>query len=65
MSDERHRMAFPVVALPGEGNFPAPSADDKDAAQVLHVAATRTTQRLVIGGNEELFSLPPSALSAH
>jgi superfamily I DNA/RNA helicase len=40
---------FPVVALPGVGNMPAKGADEREAAQVFYVAATRATQRLVIG----------------
>ena len=48
-------IAFPVVALPGVGHMPAKGEDDKEAARVFYVAATRATQRLVIGvggGNE-------------
>ena len=42
-------LEFPVVALPGVGHMPAPGEDEKEAARVLNVAATRATQRLVIG----------------
>ncbi len=42
-------LEFPVVALPGVGHMPAPGEDEKDAARVFYVAATRATQRLVIG----------------
>lgn len=42
-------LEFPVVALPGVGNMPAPGEDEKEAARVFYVAATRATQRLVIG----------------
>jgi hypothetical protein len=42
-------LEFPVVALPGVGYMPAPGEDEKEAAQVFYVAATRATQRLVIG----------------
>lgn len=42
-------LVFPVVALPGVGHMPAMGADEKEAARVFYVAATRATQRLVIG----------------
>ncbi len=44
---------FPVVALSGRGHLPAPGADEQEAARVFYVAATRATQRLVmgVGGN--------------
>jgi superfamily I DNA/RNA helicase len=42
-------LEFPVVALPGVGHMPPPGGDEKEAARVFHVAATRATQRLVIG----------------
>ena len=42
-------LEFPVVALPGVGHMPAPGEDEKDAARVFYVAATRATQRLVMG----------------
>jgi hypothetical protein len=42
-------LEFPVVALPGVGHMPAPREDEKEAARVFYVAATRATQRLVIG----------------
>ena len=38
----------PVVALPGVGHMPAAGEDEKEAARVFYVAATRATQRLVI-----------------
>ena len=41
-------LEFPVVALPGVGHMPAPGEDEKEAARVFYVAATRATQRLVI-----------------
>jgi hypothetical protein len=46
-------LEFPVVALPGVGHMPAPGEDEKEAARVFYVAATRATQRLVmgVGGN--------------
>ena len=42
-------LEFPVVALPGVGNMPAAGEDETEAARVFYVAATRATQRLVIG----------------
>ncbi len=42
-------LEFPVVALAGVGHMPAHGEDEKDAARVFYVAATRATQRLVVG----------------
>ena len=42
-------LEFPVVALPGVGHMPAAGEDEKEAARVFYVAATRVTQRLVMG----------------
>ena len=42
-------LEFPVVALPGAGHMPAKGEDEQEAARVFYVAATRATQRLVIG----------------
>ena len=42
-------LEFPLVALPGVGHMPAAGEDEKEAARVFYVAATRATQRLVIG----------------
>jgi hypothetical protein len=42
-------LEFPVVALPGVGLMPAKGEDEQEAARVFYVAATRATQRLVIG----------------
>ena len=42
-------LEFPVVALPGVGHMPAAGQDETEAARVFYVAATRATQRLVIG----------------
>ncbi len=42
-------LEFPVVALPGVGRMPAAGEDELEAARVFYVAATRATQRLVIG----------------
>ena len=40
---------YPVVTLPGVGHMLAPRENEKEAARVFYVAATRATQRLVIG----------------
>ena len=42
-------LEFPVVALPGVGHMPAAGEEEKEAARVFYVAATRATQRLVMG----------------
>ncbi len=42
-------LEFPVVALAGVGYMPAKGEDEQEAARVFYVAATRATQRLVIG----------------
>ena len=42
-------LEFPVVALPGVGHMPTAGEDEKEAARVFYVAATRATQRLVMG----------------
>ena len=42
-------LGFPVVALPGVGHMPAAGEDEQEAARVFYVAATRATQRLVMG----------------
>lgn len=42
-------LEFPLVVLPAVGHMPAPGEDKKEAARVFYVAATRATQRLVIG----------------
>ena len=42
-------LEFPVVALPGVGHMPSAGEDEKEAARVFYVAATRATQRLVMG----------------
>ncbi len=42
-------LEFPVVALAGVGDMPAKGEDEQEAARVFYVAATRATQRLVIG----------------
>jgi superfamily I DNA/RNA helicase len=42
-------LEFPVVALPGVGHMRAKGEDEQEAAWVFYMAATRATQRLVIG----------------
>jgi superfamily I DNA/RNA helicase len=42
-------LEFPVVALPGVGHMPAAGEDEQEAARVFYVAATRATQRFLIG----------------
>ena len=42
-------LEFPVVALPGVGHMPAAGEDEKEAARVFYVAATRATQRVLLG----------------
>lgn len=52
-------LEFPVVALPGVGHMPA-AEDEKEAARRLYVAATRATQRLVMGvGGDGKFGVKP------
>ncbi|ARV19662.1 Helicase IV [Curvibacter sp. AEP1-3] len=46
-------LEFPVVALPGVGHMPAVGEDEKEAARVFYVAATRATQKLVITVSED------------
>ena len=36
-------LEFPVVALPGVGHMPAGGEDEKEAARVFYVGATRGT----------------------
>ena len=44
-------LEFPVVALPGVGHMPAPGQDEKEAARVFYVAATRATRKVLLGAN--------------
>ena len=37
-----------MVALPGVGHMPAAGEDEKEAARVFYVAATRATQKLLV-----------------
>jgi superfamily I DNA/RNA helicase len=49
-------LEFPLVALPGVGHMPAAGENEKEAARVFYVAATRATQMLVMGlGGESRF----------
>jgi superfamily I DNA/RNA helicase len=41
-------LEFPVVALPGVGHMLAAGEDEKEAARVFCVAATRAALRLVL-----------------
>ena len=49
MNDLRKGLKLPVVALPGVGHMPAAGEDETEAARGFYVAATRVTQRLVMG----------------
>ena len=42
-------LEFPVVALPARATCLRNGVDEQEAARVFYVAATRATQRLVIG----------------
>jgi superfamily I DNA/RNA helicase len=44
-------LEFPVVALPGVGHMPAQGENEKEAARVFYVAATRATHRLMIAAS--------------
>ncbi|GAB3482561.1 DEAD/DEAH box helicase [Polaromonas eurypsychrophila] len=59
-------LEFPVVALPGVGHMPAAGEDEQEAARVFYVAATRATQRLVmgVGGDGRFGSTLSESLSA-
>ena len=47
-------LEFAVVALPGVGHMPAAGEEENEAARVFYVAATRATQRLVIGAGGDV-----------
>jgi len=50
-------LEFAVVALAGVGQMPAPEDDEQEEARLFYVAATRATQRLVIGaGGDSVFA---------
>ena len=51
-------LGFPVVVLPGLGQMPAAGEDEKEAARMFYVAATRATQRVRIGAR---LTCPPLA----
>jgi superfamily I DNA/RNA helicase len=60
-------LEFPVVALPGVGHMPSKGDDEQEAARVFYVAATRASQRLVIGvgGDGDLENIwPPKRVAA-
>ena len=42
-------LGFPLVALLGVGHMPGAGGDEKEAARVFYVAATRASERLVVG----------------
>jgi len=42
-------LGFPVVTLPSVGYMPAKDENEHEAALVFYVAATRATQKLVVG----------------
>ncbi len=54
MSDDMRAskgLELPVLALPGVGLMPANGEDEKEAAQVFYVAATRATHKLFIAAS--------------
>ena len=49
-------LEFPVVALVGVGQMPAAGEDEKEAARLIYVGATRASHRLIVGvGGEGRF----------
>jgi len=42
-------LEFSVVVLPDVGHMPAKGEDEKEAARVVYVVATRAAPKLVIG----------------
>ena len=42
-------LKFPIMALPGVGHMSAKGEDEQEATRLFYMAATRATQRLVIG----------------
>lgn len=55
-------LEFSAVALPGVGHMPERGEDEKEAARMFCLAATRATQRLVMGvGGEGGFDAQISA----
>jgi hypothetical protein len=51
-------LEFPLVAIPGIGQMPGNSEDEKDEARLFYVAATRATHQLMLtmSGNESIFT---------
>lgn len=41
-------LEFPVVAIPGVGRLPTAEQDEREAARLLYVAATRATEALLL-----------------
>ena len=59
-------LEFAVVALPGVRHMPALGENKKEAARGFYVAATRATQRLVLGvGGDGRFAGRLSILIRH
>ena len=62
-------LEFPEVALPGVGHMPAQGENEKEAARVFYVAATRATHKLATtasgqsGFGSRLASASPSRKS--
>ncbi len=56
-------LEFPLVALLGVWRMPATGEDEKEAARVFYVAATRETQRLVMGGWKRRFCEKTTSLN--
>jgi superfamily I DNA/RNA helicase len=49
-------LEFPVVLVAGVGQMPEEGEDEQEEARLFYVAATRATQRLVVGvSGEALF----------
>lgn len=49
-------LEFPVVALVGVGQMPAAGEDEREAARLIYVGATRASHRLILGvGGEGRF----------
>lgn len=46
-------LEFPVVAIPGIGQMPSPSEDEKEEVRLFYVAATRATQKLILSMSGE------------
>ncbi|MEY4977831.1 MAG: helicase [Pseudomonadota bacterium] len=44
-------LEFPVVALVGVGHMPAEGEDEREAARLVYVGATRASQRLIVGAS--------------